>query len=272
MIMKKEGGFTLVELLVVISIMALLSSIVFASLQSTRVSARDAQRVQQLHQMDLALNMYKANHEGKVPNLTAVTGTAGSGCSASQQSNAVVCVAKSSGGAAWDAFTSELRPYQPTLPSSLNGIDYVYLPPASMGSGATDSSYQISAKLEKTSALSGYTTASQLISAPTILTYTFSSSNSILLTNSEAIAYCSGSIEGSVGWRFPTYDEIRGGLISTFNITSLTGALLPKMDYGFLSRTDYWAGANRLKEYYGGIMETQGAIPTYKALVKCIKP
>lgn len=54
----KKEGFTLVEMLVAISIMGLLSSVVLASIYSTRAMARDAERVQALEQIKNALELY----------------------------------------------------------------------------------------------------------------------------------------------------------------------------------------------------------------------
>ena len=54
----RSGGFTLIELLVVVAIISLLSSIVFASLNSARLKARDAQRKQQLKQLALVNELY----------------------------------------------------------------------------------------------------------------------------------------------------------------------------------------------------------------------
>ena len=51
-------GFTLVELLVVIAIIGLLSSAVFAGLNSARVKARDAKRVLDLRTLQTALELY----------------------------------------------------------------------------------------------------------------------------------------------------------------------------------------------------------------------
>lgn len=51
----KSRGFTLVELLVVISIIGFLSSVVFASLQSARMKARDAAIISQVNQYRLIL-------------------------------------------------------------------------------------------------------------------------------------------------------------------------------------------------------------------------
>lgn len=55
---KEKGGFTLVELLVVISIIGFLSSIVLSSLGAIRVKARDARRVTDFRQIETALNLY----------------------------------------------------------------------------------------------------------------------------------------------------------------------------------------------------------------------
>jgi len=51
-------GFTLLELLVVIAIIGLLSSIVFTSLSSVRVRARDARRKMDLAEVRKALELY----------------------------------------------------------------------------------------------------------------------------------------------------------------------------------------------------------------------
>ncbi len=51
-------AFTLIELLVVIAIIGLLSSVVFASLNSARGKARDVKRMQDLRQISTALQLY----------------------------------------------------------------------------------------------------------------------------------------------------------------------------------------------------------------------
>jgi len=59
-------GFTLIDLLVVISIIGLLSSVVLATLDSARVKARDAQRITALKQIQTALELYYADN-GRYP-------------------------------------------------------------------------------------------------------------------------------------------------------------------------------------------------------------
>jgi prepilin-type N-terminal cleavage/methylation domain-containing protein len=56
-----QRGFTLIELLVVVAIIGLLSSVVLASLSNARAKARDARRLSDLNQINLAIQMYYAN-------------------------------------------------------------------------------------------------------------------------------------------------------------------------------------------------------------------
>jgi len=56
--MKRNKGFTLIELLVVIAIIGILSSVVLASLNSARAKSRDAKRVSDIKQLQLALELY----------------------------------------------------------------------------------------------------------------------------------------------------------------------------------------------------------------------
>ncbi len=58
-IFKKTGkGFTLIELLVVIAIIGILSSVVLASLNDARMKSRDAKRIADLKQLQLALELF----------------------------------------------------------------------------------------------------------------------------------------------------------------------------------------------------------------------
>lgn len=56
--MKTQKGFTLIELLVVISIIGILSSIVVVGLDSAKTSSRDARRIADIKNIQLALALY----------------------------------------------------------------------------------------------------------------------------------------------------------------------------------------------------------------------
>lgn len=68
---RQQNGFTLVELLMVISIIGLLSSIVLASLATARAKARDMVRLSDLKQLQIALEMYRTDN-GAYPATFAV--------------------------------------------------------------------------------------------------------------------------------------------------------------------------------------------------------
>lgn len=53
-----KSGFTLIELLVVIAIIGVLASIVLASLNTARRKSRDARRISDIKQIQLALELY----------------------------------------------------------------------------------------------------------------------------------------------------------------------------------------------------------------------
>lgn len=59
---NKNRAFTLIELLVVIAIIGLLATIVSVSVNNARKKARDAQRVADLKQMAMALELYYDNN------------------------------------------------------------------------------------------------------------------------------------------------------------------------------------------------------------------
>lgn len=58
MFKNRKKGFTLIELLVVIAIIGILSSVVLASLNSARKKSRDARRIADIKQIQLALELY----------------------------------------------------------------------------------------------------------------------------------------------------------------------------------------------------------------------
>ena len=57
-IKNTKKGFTLIELLVVIAIIGILSSVVLASLSTARQKSRDAKRISDVGQIQLALELF----------------------------------------------------------------------------------------------------------------------------------------------------------------------------------------------------------------------
>lgn len=113
---QTERGITLIELLVVIAIIGLLASIVMASLNSARSKARDAKRLSDFKQIQLALELYR-DANGQYP--SAAPG--GSGCWWNWQSG------NTNGGSS--QWLSALAPYLPTPPkeSTIGGCVYRYV-------------------------------------------------------------------------------------------------------------------------------------------------
>lgn len=64
-----KRGFTLIELLVVISIIALLTLGILAALDAARAKGRDAERISDLKQIQVALELYYAQNKEYPDNL-----------------------------------------------------------------------------------------------------------------------------------------------------------------------------------------------------------
>jgi prepilin-type N-terminal cleavage/methylation domain-containing protein len=121
-------GFTLTELLIVIAIIGILSSVVIAALNSSRAKGRDAARKQQVHQIVAAINLYATDNNGAFPNYS------------------VSCMGVPTGSTCWPGYVLNgggsglpgntalmtlLAPYMPTVPKDPQpnrsvGDAYVY--------------------------------------------------------------------------------------------------------------------------------------------------
>ncbi len=107
-----QRGFTLVELLIVVIILAVLSSIVIPQFSSSTTEAKEAALTANLSVMRSAIELYRAQHGGKNPGeSTAVSATG--------QCTSGTAIAD--GTAADDTERAKAMRYQLTLYSNING-------------------------------------------------------------------------------------------------------------------------------------------------------
>jgi prepilin-type N-terminal cleavage/methylation domain-containing protein len=121
-VVSSERGFSLIELLVVISIIGILTTIVLASLSQARARGRDARRVADIRQLQLALELYY-DANGSYPLTLSVLSGPG---------------------------------YIPAVPKDPgNGYDYAYVALTGAGINGACASYHLAARLEIYSAGAG---------------------------------------------------------------------------------------------------------------------
>jgi prepilin-type N-terminal cleavage/methylation domain-containing protein len=180
--MNYKKAFTLVELLIVISIISMLGSIIIATTTSVQAKGRDAKRTQQIRQIDLATRLYveTLDHAPSWDGCDVVDNPA-----TISSSQASACIAVSTPGAVgydnWDDFTNALTgggfissvPGDPCGESctSLSGspMGYTYAAPLAVQyycytsdtCTANKSSYQLYTPLEQTVALAGSSGSSE---------------------------------------------------------------------------------------------------------------
>lgn len=72
---KKNSGFSLVELLVVISIIAVLSAVLMVNFVGMRERSKDAQRIQDLNAIKSALRLYYNDNQSYPASKSVITGS-----------------------------------------------------------------------------------------------------------------------------------------------------------------------------------------------------
>lgn len=116
---KKQNGFSLLELLIVILVIVALATISAVAVNSQRAKARDAKRISDIRQIQTALEFYKSD-EGEYPVVTQpiVLG----------KQIMKLCGKTEGGFVSADKACKEATTYMASIPSDpLAGRDYIYL-------------------------------------------------------------------------------------------------------------------------------------------------
>lgn len=149
--MGKKIGFTLVELLVVISVIGLLASVILISLNSARAKARDARRIADLRQAASALELYFDTNSQYPPDVVACDTSRGGSVDCTPGTSGVPGEWVAGGFASVSpAFMSSL----PKDPENLNNPNFYYYEPVAgqtqfgVTCGGIACAYIFSARLE----------------------------------------------------------------------------------------------------------------------------
>lgn len=170
-VLKSKRGFTLIEILIVVAIIAILSSVVLIGLGPTQRAGRDARRIADLRQVQNALELYYNRcgyYPGPIP--AATIGSCGT------------FVQKTSDG--WVAMTSALTDTNTNIGVSTISVDPTSGHTYYYGTNTTGSSYIIAATLEdpNNAVFAGYT-------APSVSGYTVTG-GSATLSDCKSPNYC----------------------------------------------------------------------------------
>lgn len=119
---KNRAGFTIIELIVVVAIISLLTSVVIASLQSAKTKSQNAARLSGVDQIDKALQLYLTKTNSLLPSTGGVwqcIGLTSGTCWAAPYSPATTLNT---------ALTGNISsiPKDPAIPAGTNGDYFIY--------------------------------------------------------------------------------------------------------------------------------------------------
>jgi prepilin-type N-terminal cleavage/methylation domain-containing protein len=121
MFTPRARGFTLIELMTVITIIALLATVVFAMLQQSRAKGRDSLRIQTLKELQKAIDMYYSDY-GYYPPISGAS-------AASSRLTTATCSDGTTGNPEWCQFIAAIAPYHKggvDDPVSVSQYTYLY--------------------------------------------------------------------------------------------------------------------------------------------------
>ena len=133
-----NSGFTLIEILIVVAIIAILASVVLVGLGPTQQSGRDARRISDLHEVQTGLELYYSKY-GAYPTSSSVNGSAYSAMSSLLKSSGIgvssVPQDPSAGKTYYYATTGDASSYllMATLENKSNSVFINYTAPSTTG-------------------------------------------------------------------------------------------------------------------------------------------
>lgn len=119
---KKDKGFTLIEIVLVLAIAGLLLVIVFLAVSGAQKSRRDSQRKQDVSRVAAALESYASNYSGAYPSNADFANAAITGTSFGPYRNGIVT--NPNGGAYTYDLAASLTPAQDHFSYNLVGRVY----------------------------------------------------------------------------------------------------------------------------------------------------